>query len=145
MAKRIGVYVCHCGGNISEVVDVKKVTESLEGQGDVVQIKDHEHICSEVGQKLILNDIKENNLDRVVISACSPQFQGGTFMKTMEHAGLSPYVMEMANIREQCSWAHRGQNEPATEKAVDLTKMAIAKVRLAEPLEKKVLPLGKGC
>jgi len=143
MAPRIGVYVCHCGGNISEVVDVKKVTESLGGQGDVVLIKDHEHVCSEVGQKLILNDIKENRLDRVVISACSPQFQGGTFMKTMEQAGLSPYVMEMANIREQCSWAHHGQTEQATSKAVDLTKMAIAKARLDEPLEKKVLPLGK--
>ena len=143
MAPRIGVYVCHCGGNISEVVDIQKVMESLEGPVDVVQIKDHEHICSEVGQKLILNDIKENKLDRVVIAACSPQFQGITFMKTMEHAGLSPYVLEMANIREQCSWPHYDYPQEATKKAIDLTKMSLAKARLDIPLEKKVIPIGK--
>ena len=115
--KRIGVYVCHCGGNISEVVDVKKVAEYSKGIGEVVLVRDHEHMCSETGQNLVIDDIKEQNLDRVVIAACSPQFQGPTFKATLEKAGLSPYVLEMANIREQCAWPHFHSPEEATEKA----------------------------
>ncbi|MDY0296216.1 MAG: FAD-dependent oxidoreductase [Acidobacteriota bacterium] len=140
---RIGVYVCHCGGNISEVVDVKEVTAFAARQADVVMAKDYSHMCSELGQKMILDDVKAHQLDRVVIAACSPQFQGGTFMKTLETAGLSPYVLEMANIREQCAWPHYDFPEGATEKAKDLTAMAIAKVREDESLQKKMMPIGK--
>ncbi len=141
--KRIGVYVCHCGGNISEVVDVKKVAAFAEKQPDVVLVKDDPHMCSEVGQKLVVDDIKEHKLDKVVIAACSPQFHGLTFMSTVANADLSPYVMEMANIREQCSWPHHDFPEEATEKAKALTNIAIAKARLDEPLWKKTMPIGK--
>jgi len=141
--KRIGVYVCHCGGNISEVVDVKKVAAFAEKQPDVVLVRNNEHMCSEVGQKLVIDDIKEHKLDKVVIAACSPQFQGPTFKATLEKAGLSPYVLEMANIREQCAWPHFDFPEEATNKAESLTAIAIAKARLDEPLTKKTFPIGK--
>ena len=141
--KRTGVYVCHCGGNISEVVDVKRVAESVGGQPDVVLAKTHEHMCSETGQSLVIHDIKEHRLDRVVIAACSPQFQGPTFKATLEKAGLSPYVLEMANIREQCAWPHFGFPEEATKKAISLVGMAVAKARLDEFLKKMTFPIGR--
>jgi len=100
---RIGVYVCRCTGNISEVIDTEAVRAFAEKQPDVVMAKEYTTMCSDVGQKMVIEDIKQYELDRVVIAACSPQFQGGTFMRTVEQAGLSPYVLEMANIREQCS------------------------------------------
>jgi len=140
---RIGVYVCHCGGNISEIVDISKVVSFAEKQPDVVLVKDNPHMCSEVGQKLVIDDIKEHKLDKIVIAACSPQFQGPTFMSTLEKAGLSPYVLEMANIREQCAWPHFNFPEEATKKAENLTNAAIAKVRLDEPLGKKTMPIGR--
>ena len=139
----IGVYVCHCGGNISEVVDVEKVAAFAKGQSDVVLARDYSHMCSEVGQQLIVDDIKEHRLDRVVIAACSPQFHGKTFMSTVEGVALSPYVLEMANIREQCAWPHHDKPDEATAKAMDLTDIAIAKARLDEALEKKTMPIGK--
>jgi len=141
--KRTGVYVCHCGGNISEVVDIKSVVECAEKQSDVVLVKDHEHMCSETGQNLVINDIREHRLDSVVIAACSPQFQGPTFKTTLENAGLSPYVLEMANIREQCAWPHFNAPEEATQKAMALTHMAIAKAKLDESLTKVTFPIGK--
>jgi len=140
--QRIGVYVCHCGGNISEVVDVKKVAEEASKIGDVVLSKDYPHMCSELGQQMVINDAKKNNLDKVVIAACSPQFQGPTFMKTLEKAGLSPYVLEMANIREQAAWPHFNEHEKATEKSIELTKMAIEKARRDEPLQKGEIEIG---
>ena len=140
---RIGVYVCHCGGNISEVVDVERVAKAVGEQGDVVISRDYGHMCSDMGQKLISDDIKEHDLDRVVVAACSPQFQGGTFMRVLETSGLNPHVLEMANIREHCSWAHADSTREATDKATSLTSMAVAKVRLDEPLEKRTMPIGK--
>jgi heterodisulfide reductase subunit A len=140
---RVGVYVCHCGGNISEVVDVKKVAKAAGEEADVVIARDYEHMCSDLGQKLIVDDVKEHKLDRVVIAACSPQFQGGTFMTTLKTAGLSPYVLEMANIREQCAWPHADAPSEATEKATGLTRMSIAKARHDEPLEQRTMPIGK--
>lgn len=140
---RIGVYVCHCGGNISEVVDVKKVATIAGEQADVVIARDYDHMCSDLGQKLILDDVKEQQLDRVVVAACSPQFQGRTFMNTLKAAGLSPYVLEMANIREQCAWPHADVPAQATDKAADLTAMAIAKARFDEPLDERVMRVGK--
>ena len=140
---KIGVYVCHCGGNISEVVDVKEIAEFAGKQTDVILSKDHTHMCSDIGQKLIVDDINEYNLDKIVVAACSPQFQGETFMEALETAGLSPYVVEMANIREQCAWPHFDSPELATEKAKGLVNAAIAKVRFSEPLKKKTMPIGK--
>ena len=141
--ERTGVYVCHCGGNISEVVDVKRVAEVAGEQSGVVLVRDHEHMCSETGQNLVIDDIKENGLDSVVIAACSPQFQGMTFKATLEKAGLSPYVLEMANIREQCAWPHYEAPEQATQKAVELTNMSIGKAKLDESLKKVIFPIGK--
>jgi len=140
---RIGVYVCHCGGNISEVVDVKKVAAYAGEQVDVALVRDYEHMCSEAGQKLVLDDIKEHNLDKIVIAACSPQFHEKTFRATLVKAGLNPYVLEIANIREQCSWPHFNYPDFATEKAKDLTNIAVAKSRLDEPLGAKTIPIGK--
>jgi heterodisulfide reductase subunit A len=140
---RIGVYVCHCGGNISEVVDVEKVREFASLQKNVVLSKDNTHMCSDIGQQLIIDDIKEHNLDKIVVAACSPQFQGGTFMDVMEKVGLSPYVVNMANIREQCAWPHYDNQELATEKAKVLVRAAIAKVRFSEALKKQTMPIGK--
>jgi heterodisulfide reductase subunit A len=140
---RIGVYVCHCGGNISETVDIGEVASFAEKQADVVLVRDYSHMCSEVGQKMVLDDIHDHNLDRVVIAACSPQFHEKTFMATAENAGLSPYVLEIANIREQCAWPHFDVPEMATEKATSLTGMAIVKARLDEALAKRTMPIGK--
>ena len=140
---RIGVYVCHCGGNISDVVDVKRLAEFAGRQEGVVLSKDNTHMCSDVGQQLIIDDIAEHHLDKVVIAACSPQFQGETFMTTLATGGLSPYVVEMANVREQCAWPHFDSPEKATEKAEQLIRATIAKVRLSEPLERKTMPIGK--
>ena len=139
---RVGVYVCHCGGNISEVVDVKSVAGAAGEHVDVVVSRDYEHMCSDLGQTLIADDIEEHKLDRVVVAACSPQFQGGTFMRVLETSGLNPYLLEMANIREHCSWCHGDDPSQATAKAVGLTGMAIAKARLDEPLEKRTIPIG---
>jgi len=140
---RIGVYICHCGGNISEFVDVKEVASFAENQPNVVLTRDYEHMCSEIGQQLVINDIKENKLDAVVIAACSPHFQGNTFMNTLEVAGLNPYMFEMANIREQCAWPHFNRPSDATQKAKYLTYIAIAKARFNKPLKKKIMPVGK--
>ncbi|MBN2564251.1 MAG: 4Fe-4S binding protein [Candidatus Eisenbacteria bacterium] len=139
---RVGVYVCHCGGNISEVIDVERVAEAAGHEADVVVARDYGHMCSDLGQRLIADDIKEHDLDRIVVAACSPQFQGGTFMRVLETSGLNPHVLEMANIREHCSWVHGDTPHEATAKAASLTKMAIAKVRLDEPLEKRTMPIG---
>ena len=138
---RIGVYVCHCGGNISEIVDISKVVSFAEKQPDVVLVKDNPHMCSEVGQKLVIDDIKEHKLDKIVIAACSPQFQGPTFMSTLEKAGLSPYVLEMANIREHDSWVHGHEKEQALQKAKEIVAAAVAKVSHAYPLEMFKVPV----
>ena len=140
---RIGVYVCHCGGNISETADVGEVASFAEKQPDVVLVRDYSHMCSEVGQKMVSDDIRDSGLDRVVIAACSPQFHEKTFMSAVENAGLSPYVLEIANIREQCAWPHFDLPEVATGKAKGLVGMAIVKARLDEALAKRTMPIGR--
>jgi heterodisulfide reductase subunit A len=140
---RIGVYVCHCGGNISEVVDVEQVREFASGLGNVVLAKDNTHMCSDIGQQLIFDDIKEHDLDKVVVAACSPQFQGETFMTVLEKAGISPYVVKMANLREQCAWPHFNDPDLATQKAKVLLNAAVANVRNSEPLGRQTMDIGK--
>ena len=139
---KIGVYLCQCGGNISKVVDLQKVAESVQSQKDVVILKEHSNMCSGAGQKLIIEDVQQNQLDRIVIASCSPQFHEKTFKATLEKAGLNPYVLEMANFREHCSWTHRNEPEIATNKAIDLVRSSIEKVRLDYPLEKKKIAMG---
>lgn len=133
---RIGVYVCHCGTNISKMVDVVAVAEAMAKQPNVVVSKEYKYMCSDPGQDLIIKDIHENNLNRIVVAACSPRMHEPTFRKALEKAGLNPYYFEMANIREQDSWVHTDK-AIATQKAKYLIKSAIAKVALNEPLEKR--------
>lgn len=140
---RIGVYVCHCGGNISDIVDVKAVAQEAEKQGDVVFAKDYSHMCSGNGQQMVIDDIKEHKLDKVLISACSPLFHGETFKAAVVKAGLNPYLVEMSNIREHCAWVHYDDKNKATEKAKNLTKIGIEKVRNNKPLETVETPIGK--
>ncbi len=138
---RIAVYVCHCGGNISEIVDVEKVASIVGKHPDVVIARSDEHMCSDSGRKIIQDDIKEYKVNRIVVAACSPQFHEKTFRRTLSEAGVNPYTLEIANLREQCSWVHFNNPEAATRKAIDLVNMAIAKVRLNEPLELKSVPI----
>ncbi|MEA2103579.1 MAG: hydrogenase iron-sulfur subunit [Candidatus Cloacimonadota bacterium] len=140
---KIGVYVCHCGGNISEIVDVEKVAKYVDNQDDVVFAKHYSHMCSEDGQQMIINDVKEHNLDRVLVSACSPLFHGETFKNVAKQAGLNPYLIEMVNIREQCAWVHYDDLEKATEKATNLTEMGIDRIRNNNPLEEIKMDIGK--
>jgi heterodisulfide reductase subunit A len=136
MEPRIGVYVCHCGANIAGTVDVARVTEYASGLPSVVVARDYKFMCSDPGQDLIRSDIKEQRLNRVVVASCSPRLHESTFRRTLESAGLNPYLFEMANIREQCAWVHVDK-EMATEKARALVGAAVRRVFLHEPLETK--------
>ncbi|MDH5704308.1 MAG: disulfide reductase, partial [Aigarchaeota archaeon] len=117
---RIGVYVCHCGRNIAGVVDCEEVAQFASNLPNVVVSKDYDYVCSELGQQLIKNDVAENNLNRIVVASCSPKLHEPTFRKVLEEARLNPYLFEMANIREHCSWVHLRDHDEATEKAKDL-------------------------
>jgi heterodisulfide reductase subunit A len=140
---RIGVYVCHCGLNIAQTVDCRKVVESASKLDGVVVSKDISYACSEPGQQEIKDDIYEHGLDRIVVASCSPRLHEPTFRQMLQSAGINPYLLEMANLREQCSWVHMNEPEAATEKATDLVKMAISRVRLLQPLKEEILPLTK--
>lgn len=140
---RVGVYICHCGTNISQTVDCKKVAETASGLDGVVVSKDIGYACSEPGQQEIKTDIEEHELDRIVLASCSPRLHEPTFRQLMQSAGLNPFLMEMANLREQCSWVHRKEPEAATEKAEDLVKMSVSRVRQLYPLYEETLPLTK--
>ncbi len=133
---RVGVFVCHCGLNIASVVDVKAVAEYARGLGNVEYATDLVYSCSTDNQKDIQAAIKEHDLNRVIVSACTPRSLESLFRNTLEEAGLNPYLLEQANIREHCSWVHSKDHEVATEKAKDLVRMAVAKSRLLSPQEK---------
>ncbi len=140
--QRIGVFVCHCGTNIAGTVDVKAVAEALSHEPGVVFSTEYQYMCSEAGQEIIRNAIKEYNLGGVVICSCSPRMHEATFRKTCSAAGLNPYLVEIANIREQCSWIHKNMEE-GTAKAIILGKAAIAKVHLNTPLTAGESPVTK--
>ena len=140
--ERIGVFVCWCGSNIAATVDVAKVAEVLGQEPGVVFSTDYQYMCSQAGQELIQNSIREYSLTGVVICSCSPRMHEATFRKTCEKAGLNPYMVEIANIREQCSWIHK-DIPTATEKAVILGRAAIAKVHLNTPLTAGKSPVTK--
>lgn len=131
---RIGVYICHCGLNVAGVIDVVALQEMATKLEDVVIAREIQFLCSDSGQEGIIKDIKENKIDRVVIAACSPRLHEKTFRHVMEKAGLNPYLMEMVNIREQCSWVHAGDPQMATQKAFDLIRMGVAKARFLKEL-----------
>ena len=131
---RIGVYICWCGTNIAKVVDVEAVAGFASSLPNVVLAKSYKYMCSNPGQEMITQDIREHKLDRVVVAACSPNMHERTFRNALRSAGLNQYLLEMANIREQCSWVHTDRFE-ATEKAKALVCAAICRVKLHEPLE----------
>jgi heterodisulfide reductase subunit A len=140
---RIGVYICHCGVNISATVDVEQVAEFAATLPGVVVARDYLYMCSDPGQTLIKQDIEEQGLNRVVVASCSPRMHEPTFRAAAQQAGLNPYLVDMANIREQCSWVHTDR-EKATEKAKSLVASAVAKASLLEPLETRSVEVTPG-
>jgi len=142
-ALRIGVFVCHCGLNIAQTVNCTEVADAASELQDVTVSKDIVYACSEPGQKEIKDDIIEHGLNRIVIASCSPRLHEKTFRQMMLSAGLNPYLMEMSNLREQCSWVHMNEKSAATQKAFDLVKMSVSRARSLWPLFEEKLPLTK--
>jgi len=140
---RTGVYVCHCGSNIAGVIDPKDVVEYAATLPGVVRAVDTPYACADSGQSVIKEDIEKYNLNRVVVSACSVRMHEPTFRAVVTEAGLNPFLMEMANIREQCTWAHGHDSEGALEKAKSLTAAAVAKARFLTPLDMIKVPVTK--
>ena len=148
--QRIGVFVCHCGSNISATVDVEKVAQMSLLEPGVVHAEDYQYMCSEAGQARITEAVKEKKLTGIVVCSCSPRMHETTFRNAAERAGINPYMVEIANIREHCSWIHKNIEE-GTEKAIILARAAIAKVTLNAPLKpgesrvtKRALVIGGG-
>jgi len=140
--ERIGVFVCHCGTNIAGTVDVEKVAEELGKVDNVVYSTHYTYMCSSAGQKMIEDHIKDDKLTGVVLCSCSPRMHEKTFRNCAERAGLNPFKVEVANIREQDSWVLKDK-EQATEKAIALGKAAIAKTILNTPLIAGETPMTK--
>jgi len=135
MKNKIGVYICHCGGNISDYVNVEQVREAVKDEPGVSIVKTMMFTCSDSGQKEIIEDIKENNLDAMVIASCSPKLHLFTYRDVARRAGLNPYNYVQVNIREQCSWAHSDKPKEATEKGIGLVRAGIVRVRQSKALE----------
>lgn len=140
--QRIGVFVCHCGTNIAGTVDVAAVAQALKNEPGVVFSTDYQYMCSQAGQNIIKDAVKEHKLTGIVVCSCSPRMHEATFRKTAAAAGLNPYMVEIANIREQCSWVHK-EMPIGTEKAIILGKAAVAKVNLNAPLTPGESPVTK--
>ena len=147
---RTGVFICQCGKNIASVVDVNRVVDAAQSISGVAYAATLQYSCSDLGQNSIKDAIKERQLDRVVVAACTPRMHEGTFQKCITQAGINPYMLEMVNIREQCSWVHT-DNDVATAKAIDLVRMGVAKLLRLSPLtplkfpvEKRALVIGGG-
>ncbi len=138
---RIGIFVCHCGTNIAGTVDVQAVAEDLRGGRDIAYAVDYPYMCSDPGQALIQAAIESEKLDGIVVAACSPAMHEPTFRRAASLAGLNPFLCEIANIREQCSWVHRDQPHAATQKALEIVASTAKKVRGNLPLEELRLPI----
>jgi heterodisulfide reductase subunit A len=142
---RIGVFVCHCGINIGGVVNVPEVVEYAKKLPNVVYAEANLYTCSQDTQKLIREKIQQHNLNRVIVASCTPRTHEPLFRETVQEAGLNPYLFEMVNIRDQCSWVHMHEPEEATEKAKDLVRSVVAKAKFLKPLKKpliNVTPVG---
>lgn len=151
VAPRIGVFVCECGSNIGATVDCAAVAAYAQTLPHVVHATYQSYTCSEPGQDQIKQDIATYKLNRIVVASCSPRLHEPTFRKCLQEAGLNPYLLEMANIREQCSWVHHLNPEEATNKARDLVRAAVARAALLEsktelqvPVTKATLVIGGG-
>ncbi|MDD3579538.1 MAG: hydrogenase iron-sulfur subunit [Desulfobacca sp.] len=138
---RIGLYICHCGLNIAGVISPEALVAQTQDLPQVTVCRHHLYTCSEAGQREILEDIQQQGLNRLVIAACSPKLHEPTFRRLLIEAGVNPYLLEMVNIREHCSWVHMQEPEAAQDKALELIKMGLARVRLARPLTDRVVPL----
>ena len=138
---RIGVFVCDCGMNIAGFVDCEAVREYAEGLDDVVVSVRNRYTCSDPGQEEIKKQIREHALNRIVVASCSPRLHEPTFRTCIAEAGLNPYLLEMANIREQCSWVHSTDRKAATEKAKELVRIAVARARLLQPQKENEIPV----
>ncbi len=134
---RIGVFICRCGKNIGEVVDVSSVKEYALSMPDVACAEENLYSCSQDNQIVLRKAIEEHHLNRVVVAACTPRTHEPLFQETLREAGLNKCLFEMVNIRDQCSWVHAHEKEAATDKAKDLLRMAVAKARLIEPLKEE--------
>lgn len=135
-SRRLGVYICYCGGNISDFVDCERVRAAVEGEEGVVIARTPMFACSDAAQQEMIDDIHQLGLDGMVVASCSPTLHQLTFRGVAERAGLNPYLYTQVNLREQCSWAHTDQPEAATRKAIQMVRAGIAKARWSEPLEK---------
>jgi heterodisulfide reductase subunit A len=140
---RIGVFVCDCGLNIAGAVDTGDVTEWAKSIPDVVCAVQNKYTCADPGQNEIKNAIREHKLNRVVVASCTPRQHEPTFRQCVHEAGLNPYLMEMANLREHCSWVHPNDREGATAKAKDLVLSAVARARFLQPQEELTVPVTK--
>ena len=138
---RIGVFVCECGRNIAGFVDCEEVRQYAEGLDSVVVSLLNKYTCSSPGQEEIKKQIKEYALDRVVVASCSPRLHEPTFRNCVSDVGLNPYLLEMANIREHCSWVHSNNREAATRKAKDIVKIAVSRARFLMPQQESEIPV----
>lgn len=141
--KRLGVFICHCGVNIAGTVDVKAVADKMGRLEDVSHSTDYIYMCSEPGQQLIREAVREKGLDGVVVACCSPSMHENTFRKAVKSVGMNPYLCEIANIREQCSWVHQKEKEKATQKAEEIILATLEKVRENEKLEAISVPINR--
>jgi len=138
--KRIGVFICHCGRNISTNVDIEQLVKEINAHPGVQHCEDYKYMCSDPGQVIIKEKLKEKNLDAIVVASCSPLLHEVTFRRAIQEAGLNPYLLEMANIREQCSWIHADSKE-ATRKAGEIIKATVEKVKYNDALEPAKFPV----
>ena len=138
---RIGVFVCECGMNIAGSVNCEEVRQYAEGLDGVVVSSMNRYTCADPGQEEIKKQIREYDLNRVVVASCSPRLHEPTFRQCVAEAGLNPYLLEMANIREHCSWVHSDNREGATDKAKDIVKMAVARARFLQPQKENEIPV----
>jgi len=140
---RIGVFVCECGLNIAGTVDCAAVSRYAETLDDVVAVVQNKYTCADPGQNEIKKAIAEFRLNRVVVASCTPKIHEPTFRQCVAEAGLNPYLYEMVNIREHCSWVHQEDKAAATEKAKDLVRSGVARARFLEPQDETVVPVTK--
>jgi len=138
---RIGVFVCDCGLNIAGTVDTEEVARYAAELPDVTAVVRNRYTCADPGQNEIKRAVAEHDLNRVVVASCTPKIHESTFRQCVAEAGLNPYLMEMANIREHCSWVHIQDRESATEKAKDLVNSAVGRARLLEAQDEKRFPV----
>lgn len=138
---RIGVFVCECGLNIAGTIDCNAVSRYAETLDDVVVVVQNKYTCADPGQNEIKRAIAEHKLNRVVIASCTPKIHEPTFRQCVADAGLNPYLFEMVNIREHCSWVHQGEKEKATLKAKDLVRSGVARARYLEAQDEAEVPV----